>query len=144
MKRLVLVLTLGISLLPSAWGGKEHMPDPAGLPPAARRIIRERMEKHGSDMSTLLWAVLFLDYERTARLATSIAEQAQPLDRNAPELQSLVHLFEMQDQLRHRAATLAEAAADRSGVEMSAAFKQVTETCVNCHYLYLNPRATPK
>ena len=138
MKRVVPILFVLFALVAPLHGEPRHLGEPANLSPAARRVIRERMERHGQDMEDLVWSVLLLDYANAARAASAMAAGARPLDRNAPELEHLVYLFEMQDELRARALTLAEAASKRDPTAMEAAFKQVSETCVKCHVMYLS------
>lgn len=144
MRRSVLISIVMLALVSSVRGEPRHLGEPAGLAPAARRVIRDRMQHHSQDMGDLVWSVLLLDYPNAARAAAAMATGAKPLDRNAPELEHLVYLFEQQDQLRARALTLAEAAGKRDPIAMEAAFKQVSETCVNCHLVYLNPPTTKK
>jgi hypothetical protein len=103
------------------------------------------MARHGKSMSELVQAVIVLDYPRTARLAREIAEEprlARPLSQNANEVNvSLPEpFFQLQDELRQRAARLAEAARTRGQTELAPAFGQLTETCVSCHRVYSTGR----
>jgi hypothetical protein len=144
MQRSTLIAVVLVALVSPVRGEPRHLGEPTNLPPAARRVIRDRMQHHSHDMEELVWSVLLLDYDNAARAAAAMATGAKPLDRNAPELEHLVYLFEQQDQLRVRALTLAEAASKRDPIAMEAAFKQVSETCVNCHVMYLNAPPTKK
>ncbi len=127
------VLALGtMAFAQSPWS-------PERLSPAARRVVQERMQDHGREMGHLVWDVLLLDYAQAAQAATAIAKGASPLDRNAPELEHHVYFFTLQDQLRARSLVLADAARAQDGIAVSSAFNQVSETCVHCHVVYLEP-----
>jgi hypothetical protein len=133
---LALVL-LSLIWSPLARAGEGHLPSPSGLSAEARRVVHQRMEQHGKAMSQLVWAVILLQYDQAARAASAIADGARPLDRNDPALAELVYLFEQQDRLREQARAIADAAAKRDGIAMGAGFKQLSETCVDCHVAYL-------
>lgn len=121
---------------------------PAHLPQAARELLAERMLNHGSDMSDLLWATLFLDDASVADIATHIVQTprfARPTTQDATELNALLpaEFFDLQDQLVQRAEALAEAAKRQDANEMAEAYGELTKTCVRCHSVYLTepPRA---
>jgi hypothetical protein len=129
----VVLLALGVcARADSGW-----LPEP--LEPAARRVVHEQMKAHADQMNNLVWAVILLQYEKAAPIGTAIAAGAQPLNRNAPEFEHHLYFFVLQDQLKTRAMTLANAALARDGVALTAAFKDLSETCIHCHMVYLDP-----
>lgn len=130
---LVLVCALaGVTRAEPLW-----KPVPAS--PAARQLVRDRMKDHGREIEALLWAVLFLDYDNVVRAAGAIARNAKPLDRNEPELDKHLQFYALQTELRARALNLAEAARSKDGLTVSNSYNQLSETCVHCHVLYVEP-----
>lgn len=117
---------------PTAW-----KPVPAS--PTARQLVRDRMKDHGREIEGLLWAVLFLDYDNVVRAAGAIARNAKPLDRNEPELEKHLQFYALQSELRARALNLAESARSKDGLTVSNSYNQLSETCVHCHVLYVEP-----
>lgn len=114
---------------------------PARLPAASRRIIHERMQEHGRQMRQLVWDVLLLDFEHAATSAEAIGKGAAPLDRHDEKLEGVGPFLLLQDQLRYRATQLVDAARARDGQAMSTAFSQMSESCVHCHMVYLEPKS---
>lgn len=133
-------------------GGQEHaqrkLGPPAHLPQAARQLLAERMLNHGSDMSDLLWATLFLDEDSVADIAEHIIQTprfARPTTQDATELNAALpaEFFDLQDQLVERAEALAEAAQRQAPNEMAEAYGELTKTCVKCHSVYLTEPPEP-
>ena len=112
------------------------------LSPAARQVVHERMRDHGTIMGALVWDVILLDYARAERSATALGKGARPLDRNAPELEHHVYFFTLQDELYKGSLALADAARARDGKAFATAFKGISETCVHCHAVYMDPAAS--
>lgn len=116
---------------------------PDGLSVQARALLKQKMESHGLGMMRLVADVVLLSYRDVEVAANEIAEQpglARPRE-DAPNTlndQLPTMFFDLQDQLRARAKSLADAAKRENDAEMSAAFTRVTETCVACHSAYLN------
>jgi len=138
---LIIGCLVGLVGLVRASGELPQLPEPNGLSPEARRLIRAKMDRHQSQMSELVWAVILLDYPAVERSAAAIARAPRALEPGT-ELAALTpYFFEQQDLLRRRASRLARAARDRNGLEMGTAYKLVAETCVDCHVAYLNPPA---
>jgi len=113
------------------------------LPAAARAILVERMGNHRQDMTRLHAAVLFLEHDAARALAEQIAAEprlARPADGAAAELNSLVppRFFELQDELKQRALTVAAAAAKGDDAAIAQAYGALTSTCVRCHAAFLN------
>ncbi len=135
-KTLLLAASL-LALVAIARADSLWKPEPMSA--AARRLVHDRMKDHGREMEQLLWDVLFLDYDGIKRSGATIARNASPLDRHAIELEPHVFFFTMQNQLKARALNLVEAASAQDGQNVSKAFGQLSETCVHCHIVYLEP-----
>ncbi len=158
-----LVTILGLTLLgPPACTGSSPAPKPAAppqvrppamaapahLPRSARRLLRQRMHRHGEAMNELMWAVLYLDYERAEALGAEIAREprlARPLLRDATELNSMLPeaFFTAQDALAQRAAQVATVAPNKDPQALSAAAGGLIDACPSCHSAYLRPPAQP-
>jgi len=124
--------------------GEKHLSG-SQLSATARAVIHQKMADHGDQMNELVWAVVLLDRAETARIATAIAEQprlARPSTGDATELNTALppRYFELQDQLRDRARSLAAAAKDWDSRVVARSYGQLAETCVACHEVYLKPR----
>jgi hypothetical protein len=123
---------------------------PAYLPGSARAVLRTRMVSHARDMGDLMSAVMLLEYDRVRERAGGIAGDAsfaRPLTGDATELNSAlpVRFFELQDELRGRARTLADAAKRHSAFDVADAYAEVSQTCVRCHATYRQgPEPRPK
>jgi hypothetical protein len=115
---------------------------PQTLSATARDALRGQMHEHGATMQTLVWDVVLLEYGRTAETARQIAGAqtiARALTTDATELNAQLppQFFTFQDQLKERAAALAEVAAKRDAALLSDKFNAVMETCMGCHGAYL-------
>ena len=148
-------LTLAIVALTPAAGAKDKkkhveksptvpkLREPQHLPAAARLILVRRMERHGVDMTQLLWSVLMLNYDEVQKSADQIASEprlARPLPGGSSELNALLppRFFELQDQLYATAKGVSEAAQARNDGRIAKAFGNLSQTCIQCHGLYLN------
>ncbi|MBX7117234.1 MAG: hypothetical protein K1X64_23150 [Myxococcaceae bacterium] len=134
MSRLRLLLTVVMMpacATPGSGAGTQHaprLPEPDYLLPLARKVLHERMERHGRDMPQLLLSVVLLQRDVAASTAARIANEPRvsrpppaddfALNRALPE-----RFFVLQEDLRQRAKAVAE----------------LTQTCVACHSAYLNP-----
>src|SRR5438477_11963766 len=79
-----------------------ELPPPAHIPPAARAILKARMDRHGAQMGDLVSTLLLLDYDGAARVAGAIYDEptvARPLASD--DLNQLLpeRFFVLQDQL---------------------------------------------
>lgn len=124
------------------------MPAPAHLPKSARRLLSQRMHRHGEAMNELIWAILYLDYEQAEALGAEIAEEprlARPLLRDATELNSMLPeaFFTAQDALAQRAAQIAAIAPKKDPQALSTATGALIDACLSCHAAYLRPPAQP-
>ena len=131
---------------PTAAAAPRALPAPAHLPRAARSLLAERMQRHGSAMTDMIWAALFLDYDSAADIAQEIVSEprlARPLSQDASELNALLPeaFFQLQDDLATQAAALAEVAPRREPAALSAALSRLTDTCMRCHAAYLRDPA---
>jgi len=122
----------------------KRLKTPGYLPTAARELLGKRMETHGINVMRLSISAILLDYDDVSEAAKNIVAElgvkhvrnsADVLDAALPQ-----RFFDLQNQLRSRAQTLAEVAQKRSAPDMSAAYSRVTETCIACHSVYLNGR----
>jgi hypothetical protein len=134
---LILRPTRSISPLPEL-GTPEH------IPPAARAVIRSRMQRHGEQLGTLVSRVVLLDYEGAARTAGEIYDEptlARPL--TGDELNGVLpeRFFVLQDDLRAEARRLVTAAARRDSAKLAEEVGALTKSCISCHDLYLHGAA---
>jgi hypothetical protein len=91
---------------------------------------------------------MVLDYrsidERAAKISSD-ANLARPLTADATELNTALpeRFFDLQDQLKARAAALSAAAARNDALAVADAYGKLSETCVSCHASYRpgGPRA---
>jgi hypothetical protein len=121
-----------------------HLPEPDYLPKLARKLLRERMMRHGDQMSQLVIAVTLLQRERVRSIANDIAAEprlVRPMPGEEDALNAALpnQLFVYQDELRLRTQALAAAAERPNDPALAQAFGRVTETCVSCHSSFLNP-----
>lgn len=117
---------------------------PSYLSALARQLLTQRMLRHGRDMLALVQSVLLLDRETTQRLAAEIAAEprlTRPIAGGADDLNAALpeRFFVLQDELKSRAADLAEAARSADDTKLAARLGEVTQTCVSCHSTYLEP-----
>lgn len=110
----------------------------------ARKLLKERMTRHGRDMSRLVQAVVLLERDVARDLAQSIANEpriTRPVPGATDELNAALpeQFFVRQDELRERAKALAAAAKSGKDDELAARLGDVMRTCVGCHSAYLEP-----
>lgn len=122
-----------------------HLEAPEGLPLAARDALAARMANHASDLEWLLAAALTLNHDLAAQAATEIANTprfGRPLPGDTQSLNAMLpkRFFELQDQLAQRARAVAAAARSRNDQLLARAMGHMTETCVECHSVYLHGR----
>ncbi len=107
----------------------------------ARLMLSDRMQRHGRDLTNLMWSMLFLENDAVARDAEMVAATgwiANPSDRAL--LESLpASFFDLQRDLAERARIVAQMARQSSldHWAMTRAFASLSETCVRCHSIYL-------
>ena len=143
MKRLPWMM-LCVSLLAFAKDlPRARLKDPDYLPPLARQLLRSRMERHGEDMIRLVIAVTLLQKDSAKSLATDIANEpklTQPIAGGEGDLNAALpqQFFRLQDELRSRASSVADAATKPDNAALAQALGRLTETCVACHSVYLH------
>lgn len=121
-----------------------RLPEPDYLLPLARKVLHQRMERHGRDMPQLLFSVVLLQRDVAAETATRIANEPR-IPRAPPGDDSVLNralperFFVLQADLRERAKALSDAAKNKDDKALARAFSLLTETCVACHSAYLNP-----
>lgn len=123
---------------------REELGRPEYLSDLARQILRRRMERHGKDMTHLMTGVVLLKREVVETLSQSIASEpriTRPLPDSRDELNAALpeKFFVLQDELRERAKTLAEASRSKDDKQLGEAFSRLTQTCIACHSAFLNP-----
>lgn len=152
---LLAALAVGLAVLPA--GAEERQAGPTGkakpaqhedrqqddrLPAGARMLLLERMGNHRMDMERLTQAVLLLEHDAVVALAERLAGEPRlgRQEKGEDALNSMVPpaFFELQDELRERARTLARAARSGDDERIARAYGKVAETCVRCHATYLN------
>lgn len=153
---LAAVVLLALAVVPAEAG-----PQPKKVPPAkdpstpglkapdylnelARQLLKERMTRHGRDMSRLVQAVVLLERDVAKDLAQSIANEpriTRPMPGATDELNAALpeQFFVRQDELRERAKALAAAAKSGKDDELAARLGELMRTCVGCHSAYLEP-----
>ncbi|MEW5740328.1 MAG: cytochrome c [Myxococcota bacterium] len=118
---------------------------PEYLNELARQLLRQRMTRHGKDMTRLVQAVLLLEKDVAKDLAQAIASEpriTRPSPGASDELNSALpeQFFVRQDELRERAKALAQAAAQGGSDDaLAVRLGELTRTCVGCHSAYLQP-----
>jgi hypothetical protein len=144
MKRTLALVMLCSAIALASDVPKAHLPSPDYLPPLARKLLRERMMRHGDDMTQLVISVTLLRRERVKALASDIANEPRlvrpmPGDEDALNAALPNTLFVLQDELRLRAKALVAAAEKPNDPALAGAFGHLTETCVACHSAFLYP-----
>ncbi|MBL8921545.1 MAG: cytochrome c [Myxococcaceae bacterium] len=119
---------------------------PDYLSDLARQILRRRMDRHGRDLHQLTTSVVLLRRDVARVLAEGIATEpriVRPLPDSRDELNTALpeRFFVLQDELRDRAKSLAEAAKKGTDRDLGEAFSRMMQTCVACHSAFLNPKA---
>ena len=118
---------------------------PESLPPAARALLKTRMNSHARDMAALVDAIMVLNYRRIQVSADGIVADvslARPFTGDATELNSMLPeaFFQHQDALKVEAGNLSNAAASQSAFAVAEAYGKVSQTCVRCHAAYREGR----
>ena len=115
MKRSLVVMMLASALALGADVPRGHLPEPDYLPKLARKLLRERMLRHGDDMTQLVLGVTLLQRDRVKAIATDIANEprlVRPMPGDEDSLNAALpnQLFVLQEELRLRAKALSAAA----------------------------------
>ncbi|GMU62268.1 MAG: hypothetical protein AMXMBFR34_40310 [Myxococcaceae bacterium] len=123
----------------------KRLRQPDYLSELARQLLRQRMARHGKDMTRLVQAVVLLEKDVAKELAQAIASEpriTRPTPGASDELNSALpeQFFVRQDELRERAKAMAQAAASESDDALAARLGDLTRTCVGCHSAYLEAR----
>lgn len=102
----------------------------------ARALLRSKMKSHNRELRDLSMAVVTLQFAEAARLAQLVANQPR-LDRSAgPAAQLPPRFFELQDELKVNAQSLADTAKQGALEPTEAAYQKVVGTCVSCHAVF--------
>ena len=118
------------------------LPSRRGLPPAARDLLSEKMERHADQMTLLFMSVVLLNYSAAESLADAVAREPRfkrPSQNEQDSLNTLLpkRLFALEEQLTRRAREVTQAAAARDQKKLVSTFGALAETCVACHSAYL-------
>ena len=137
-------IAAAIVLRPSPTG-RDVLEEPEHIPPAAREILRRRMERHGAEMRELVMRVILIDDDAAARIAGEIYDEptlARPLGRD--ELNGMLpdRFFVLQDDLKARSRSLVAALARHDRRVIADDFAALTRGCLACHDAYLHERPT--
>ncbi len=121
----------------------DQLGHPDYLSDLARQILRRRMERHGKDMTHMMSAVVLLKRDVVETLAQALAGEpriTRPLPDSRDDLNAALpeRFFVLQDELRDRARTLADAARSKDDKQLGEAFSRLTQTCIACHSTFLN------
>lgn len=130
---------------PKGMPEESKLETPDYLPPLARSVLHNRMQRHGRDQARLVTAVTLIQRDVVASIADDIAAEprlVRPRSEGADELNSALpeRFFVLQDALRLRAKDLSGAAKAKDDVALAKAFGQMVEICVSCHSTYLHPK----
>jgi hypothetical protein len=137
-------IAVAIVLRPSPTG-PDVLEQPEHIPPAARQILRHRMERHGARMRELVMTVILMNDDAAARVAGEIYDEptlARPIVGD--ELNGMLpdRFFVLQDELKARSRRLVAALARHDRTAVADEFGAVTKGCVACHDAYLHERPT--
>ena len=129
-------------LAPSRRLARDRLAQPERVSQTARGVLAHRMARHGETLSELMNRLVLLDYEGVQREAQRIREEpplSRPLTGDATELNSLLpaRFFDLQDELRVRAAAVEEAARRSDSAKLIDSYSALARTCITCHQLYL-------
>jgi hypothetical protein len=123
------------------------LPEPEFFPPLAREILHRRMNRHGEDMLALVSSILMLNHQVSETLATEIVREPllgrpTPADPDTLNVQLPARFFGLQDELKDRARSVAQAAQGKHNQKLVQSLGRLIETCVSCHALYLDESVT--
>jgi hypothetical protein len=123
--------------------GIEKLPEPTYLPPAARQVLKGRMERHGGEMRELVMRIILMDDDGAARVAGAIYDEptlARPLAGD--ELNGMLpeRFFVLQDELKASAKRTVGALARGDHAAIGDELAALTKSCVVCHDAYLHTR----
>jgi hypothetical protein len=123
----------------------DSLPLPDYLSEEARRMLRQKMGRHGDDMVELMLSVTLLQYDVASEVSHRIANEPR-IDRPSAGAEDDVgaalpeRFFKLQDELRVKAQAVRAAAVKRDDKELAKSYGRLTETCVSCHSAYLRRR----
>jgi hypothetical protein len=117
--------------------------EPDYLSPVARQLLKNRMRRHGTELTQLVLSVTLLQHEKSNALATDIANEpriSRPVVGGEDDLNKALpeRFFVLQDELRSRAKTLAEGARSHDNKAMAQDFGRMMQICVECHSTFQN------
>jgi hypothetical protein len=103
------------------------------------------MVRHGREMTQLVRATALLERHVVIDLANTIAAEprfTRPTQGADDELNAAIpeRFFVLQDELRSRAKSLAEAAGGRDNELMGNRFGELVHTCISCHAAFREPK----
>lgn len=118
------------------------------LPATVRMLLKPRMKRHIRDLGALRAAVRQQRWVQVAERARAIADEptiARPVPGTDDALNTQLpeRFFALQDELRHRAEALHQAARTGQAEASQRAFDDLSLTCLRCHGHYGPPPHLP-
>lgn len=108
------------------------------IPELARRMLRNRMQRHGRQAVELVNAAILLDYATAETIALDIADEPRivpPIPGSDEELNRALpqRFFLLQDALRAHAKESAQASRARDPGRLGRSLAAMIQTCTDCH-----------
>lgn len=108
------------------------------IPEIARRLLRNRMQRHGRQAVDLVNAAVLLDYATAEAIAADIADEPRivpPVPGSDEELNRALpqRFFLLQDALRSHARECAQASRARDPARLGRSLAGMLQTCTECH-----------
>ncbi len=117
-----------------------HLEPASDVSDEARTYLDKRMRDHGATATDLLFSVVLLDYDGTARIASRVAEGPQQTAEFS-EGEALLRVefpetfFDLEATLRADALRLVAAATERDPELIAKNYSTMLNSCVECHSL---------
>ena len=102
-------------------------------------VLAGAMDRHGSNMTDLVWAATTLDYGSVAQIAYWLSLDVgvpKPLPGSSTPFPPL--FFELQEQMHVTAEDLSLAAREEDPSRVAEHYGALVQSCIQCHALYLD------
>jgi hypothetical protein len=107
-----------------------------------RSAVKDRMVQHFDDMTDLLFSIVLGDHATAGHLAHAMASEPRfARDTAKVDPKSSASFLRLQEELRVRAARLADDANARDDRALASDYGRLVETCAACHRSYLKDSA---
>lgn len=125
---------------------RARLAEPERLSGVARSLVRERMARHGEQMTWLVLSTVLLDYslaEETAHDVVAEPRLAKPTAWGGDTVNAALpaRFLALDDEMARRAQVVLTAARASDHEGLRRAVGGLTETCVACHASYLHDEA---